>query len=657
MSYTADEKRMFDKIAGCVRALTLEATEKAQSGHPGLPLGCAEFGALLYSELLQHSPKNPNWKNRDRFILSGGHGSMLLYSLLHMSGYDLSMDDIKGFRVLGSKCPGHPEYNETPGVETTTGPLGQGLSTAVGMAIAQKHESEMWNIFDNHIITLAGDGDMMEGVVHEAISYAGMQELNNLIVVYDRNKVTIDGGIEITFTENVSKTFEACGWDTISCNGYDYDEITDAITKAKQSQKKPTLIVMDTFIGKGVPKVENTSKAHAGAMGKDSIAYVREQAGLDAEEFTVPSEVYSFFSKKCKEWAIKSEKWEAENKAVLEEIDNSKMQIDSTITKKIVDSIKPGDMIESRTTLSQYINAIQENDITVMGGTADLNNPCLKTMTKFNVFNPKNRKGNFFNFGVREHGMAAIANGMKLYEPKFTIYSSTFLSFVDYLRPALRLSALMKLPVVYNLAYDSIFIGEDGPTHQPIEQLPSIRCMPNLSIIRPGDAQEGAVSGEMAFSREDGPTAVITTRQKLECFKKEDENWIDNMKKYGAYIVRGEKADLKNIVIATGSEVSSTLKAIEKMENNENIRLISMPCRDIFISSNQELREKLIPKNIKCAVVEASAESGWSEISNMKVVFIGLNQFGTSAPGDIVGKVRGMDSDSIAKRLVQGLER
>ncbi len=657
MSYTANEKRMFDKIAGCVRALTLEATEKAQSGHPGLPLGCAEFGTLLYSELLQHNPKNPNWKNRDRFVLSGGHGSMLLYSLLHMSGYDLSMEDLKGFRVLGSKCPGHPEYNETPGVETTTGPLGQGVSTAVGMAIAQKHESEIWDIFDNHIIALCGDGDMMEGVVHEAISYAGMQKLNNLIVVYDRNQITIDGGIEITFTEDVAKTFEACGWDTLSCNGYDYDEIASAINKAKQSSENPTLIVMDTFIGKGVPKVENTSKAHAGAMGRDSIAHVREQAGLDPQEFSVPSEVYSFFEEKNKEWSKIADKWESDNKEVLEEIQNSKMKIDESISQNIVDSIKIGDMVESRATLSQYIDAIQKNDITVMGGTADLNNPCLKTMTEFNVFNPQNRKGNFFNFGVREHGMAAIANGMKLYEPMFTIYSSTFLSFVDYLRPALRLSALMQLPVVYNLAYDSIFIGEDGPTHQPIEQLPSIRCMPNLSIIRPGDAQEGAVSGEMAFARTDGPTAVITTRQKLECFEKEDKNWVENMKKFGAYIVKRESTELKNIVVATGSEVATTLKAVEKMENNENIRLISMPCRDIFISSNQELKENLIPKDIRCAVVEAAAESGWSEISNMKVSFIGLNQFGTSAPGEIVGKVRGMDSDSIAKRLEKGLER
>jgi len=654
MKYTDSEKKEFDRVAGCVRALTLEAIEKAQSGHPGLPLGCAELGTLLYTDLLQHNPIDPNWKNRDRFVLSGGHGSMLLYSLLHLSGYDLSIDDIKAFRSLGSKTPGHPEYGETPGVETTTGPLGQGLATSVGMAIAQKRDQAIWPAFDNRVVVLAGDGDMMEGVVHEAVSLAGMQQLNNLIVIYDKNNITIDGNIDITFTENTRERFEACGWTVLTCSGYDYDDIRDKYDQAKASTDKPVLIIAQTLIGKGAPDFEDQPKAHSGAMGQAQIDHIRKVAGLSAEAFSVPEEVYEYFAEKRIGWKQKAEEWNTINQEILDEMDEIGDMNDYAFAKELIEAISVGDQIESRTAFSKYFEHIQLNNRNFIGGTADLNGPCLKEMKTFDTFVPENPAGNFLNYGVREHGMAAISNGIQLYDLKNKVYCSTFLSFVDYLRPSLRLSALMNIPVIYNLAYDSVYTGEDGPTHQPVEQLASIRCMPNVSVIRPGDAQEGVVCAEMVIANTDGPVCCITTRQKLNCFAKDDLDWAQNMRDKGAYIVRNESEDLQAIVVASGSEVNTALEAVEQLDNNQNIRVVSMPCREKFYRLETDLREEIVPMDVQAVVVEAAAEQGWSELSNQKVHFIGVSEFGTSAPGDIVAKARGMDPSAVSKKL-QGL--
>jgi transketolase len=651
MPFSDRDKAIFDRIAACVRALTLEAIEKASSGHPGMPLGCAEIGTLLFTELLQHSPTDTQWLNRDRFVLSSGHGSMLLYSLLHLCGYAIDIEDIKQFRCADAKCPGHPEFGVTPGVETTTGPLGQGLATAVGMAIAQKKEQARWGIFNNRIVVIAGDGDMMEGVVHEAVSLAGMQQLNNLIVIYDSNRFTIDGSTDITFTENVAMTFEACGWKTLRCNGYDYDEIASVYTEAKRSIDKPVLIIADTIIGKGAPSVADNAKAHAGAVGQADIDYIRKSAGLPSNAFSIPQDIYEFYAQKRQEWENNSNLWMAMHEGIVKQLRSQHIVYDQNLVQDMIDAIPIGSAIESRTSFSEFFQKLQLANSFFIGGTADLNVPCLKAMTTFNMFTPDNRHGNFISYGVREHGMAAISNGIKLYQPENIVYAATFLTFVDYLRPALRLSALMELPVIYILAYDSIYIGEDGPTHQPIEQLPSLRCMPNLAVIRPADAQEGVVCAKMAVERKGGPVACVTTRQKLKCFEKFDLNWQENMSRNGAYIVKKETKTLAYTIVATGSEVFSVLCALEKLEDNGSIRVVSMPCREYFYARDMHERNEIVPVDRKVIVVEASADQGWSGLSNQKVTFIGIDSFGFSAPGDIVARAKGMDAGSIARRI------
>jgi len=651
MPYSDQDKAIFDRIAACVRALSLEAIEKAASGHPGMPLGCAEIGTLLFSELLQHSPTDTQWPNRDRFVLSSGHGSMLLYSLLHLCGYGISIEDIKQFRSLDTKCPGHPEFGVTPGVETTTGPLGQGLATAVGMAIAQKQEQARWGIFSNRIVVVAGDGDMMEGVAHEAVSLAGMQQLNNLIVIYDSNRFTIDGSTDITFTEDVAMTFEACGWKTLRCNGYDYDEIALAYSNAKESIDKPVLIIADTIIGKGAPSVADNAKAHAGAVGQADIDHIRKSAGLPSNAFSNPKDVYEFFAHKRQEWDHTANTWMAMHEGIVRQLRSQKLAYDKDLVQKIIDNNPVGSAAESRTSFSEFFQNLQLANPFFIGGTADLNVPCLKGMTVFNMFTPNNRRGNFISFGVREHGMAAISNGIRLYQPTNIVYAATFLTFVDYLRPALRLSALMELPVIFILAYDSIYIGEDGPTHQSIEQLPSLRCMPNLAVIRPADAQEGVVCAKMAIERRGGPVACVTTRQKLKCFGKFDSNWQESMIRYGAYIVKKETESLLYTIVATGSEVYSVLSSLKNLKDHKSIRVVSMPCREYFYAQELSIRNQIVPVDKNVVVVEAAAEQGWSGLSNRKVNFIGINTFGKSAPGEIVARAKGMDADSIVVRI------
>lgn len=588
MYYTELQRATFDTIAACVRALTLEAIETAQSGHPGLPLGCAELGTLLYSELLRHDPARPDWMDRDRFVLSGGHGSMLLYALLHLSGYDISLDDIRRFRAWGSKCPGHPEHGVTPGVEMTTGPLGQGLASAVGMAIAQKQDQARWGVFNNRTIVLAGDGDMMEGVVHEAVSLAGMQQLDNLIVLYDSNRFTIDGTTDITFTEQVGMTFSACGWHVSKCSGYDYEAITSAYAKAHDRVGSPSLIIVETIIGKGAPHFEDQAKAHCITMGQAEIDLIREQAGLPAEPFTLPQQVYDHFAAKRAEWALEQERWRQTHSDTIAEIEGQVLACDPDYVRSLSSSVPVGALVESRTTFSQLFQQLHSDNPQFIGGTADLSSPCLKSMTTFDLFTPDNRTGNFINFGVREHAMAAIANGIQLYQLRDVVYCATFLSFVDYLRPALRMSALMELPVIYLLAYDSIYNGEDGPTHQPVEQLPALRCMPNIRVIRPADAQEGAVCAGMAVSKShQGPVVCLTTRQKLTCFAKYDADWQLHMELYGAYIVKREVDALQLTVVATGSEVYTVLRAVEGLTcgglvMSGCVRVVSMPCRELF---------------------------------------------------------------------------
>lgn len=650
-----ETKIMLDKIAATARILALEAIEKANSGHPGVPTGCAELGALLYSELLQHDPSEPDWLNRDKFVLSAGHGSMFLYAYLHLAGYPVSLEDIKNFRSLGSITPGHPEFGVTPGVETTTGPLGQGLATAVGMAIAQKHQMALYNeqekIFTHSVVALAGDGCMMEGVAYEAISLAGTLALDNLIVFYDSNAITIDGRTDITFTEDVGKRFEACGWAVETCSGYDYEALTQAYYTAKYQTSKPTLIIARTTIGKGAPHFENTSKAHSGAMGRAEIALVKEAAGFPVtEEFFVPAEVSAHFEKKQAYWKALRCSWQEKYAMVEASIVSRTLDLEEALSLVPTSKVTIGEMVESRTTMNEFLDCVQQKNRGLLGGSADLTSPCLKGMDTYHVFSSTDYTGNFIHYGVREHAMAAIANGIAL-QTGMKTYCATFLSFVDYLRPALRLSALMDLPVLYILAYDSIYNGEDGPTHQPIEQLASVRAMPNVVVIRPADAQEGIVCARMALQEKSKPVACLTTRQKLECFAKADSEWEEHMETMGAYIVKDSEHEPGYTIVATGSEVATVIHAVAGMSNRDSIRIVSMPCREYFTAREQAVKDHIIPPASKVIVVEAAVEQGWSVLSAEKVIFIGVEGFGTSAPGDIVAKEKKLDVASVQQRL------
>lgn len=656
MNFEDIDSRNLDRAAASVRALTLEAIERAQSGHPGLPLGCADLGVMLFSGLLQYDPQEPQWPNRDRFVLSGGHGSMLMYALLHISGYDVSIDDLKHFRSLGSKTPGHPEYGETPGIETTTGPLGQGLATAVGMALAQKHQMQQFSkeegMFDNRVVVLAGDGDLMEGVVQEAVSFAGVQKLDNLILFYDSNEVTIDGRTDLTFSDDTAGRFSACGWEVLHCDGHDHRSIAEAYTKAHRMGGRPSVIIMRTKIGRGAPGFEGQPKAHAGAMGQDVIDHIRREAGIPAEAFSVPEDVYACFSEKQKSSAQRTRLWNDKYREVYERYLQQEIPaVDEQKVVELIEGVSVGDMIESRTTFSMLLDDVQQKHSCLLGGTADLRDPCLKGMTCFDVHTPEHREGNFLYYGIREHGMAAVSNGIKLYDPVYQVYCSTFLSFADYLRPALRLSALMGLPVMYILAYDSVYIGEDGPTHQPVEQLPSLRCMPNLKVYRPADAQEAVVCAQTALQQQDGPSACLSTRQKLCCFEKEQKDWQRSIIDRGAYIVKEASSELKGTIVATGSEVYSTLEAVSSIEEAAAYRIVSMPCRERFLEACAEERSALVPYDSHVIVVEAAEEQGWSALSSQKIDFIGIHEFGTSAPGDAAAAARGIDAEGIGKKI------
>ncbi len=643
-----------NKTISSLRMLSVDMIEKAKSGHPGLPLGSAPMLYTLYKDFLNFNPEKPKWINRDRFVLSAGHGSAILYSLLNLFGFDVSIDDIKNFRQWGSKTPGHPEYGDTDGVDATTGPLGQGITMAVGMALAEAHMRshftvDGWSPVDHYTYALVGDGCLMEGISHEAASFAGSHKLGRLIVLYDSNNISIEGNTDITFHDDTLKRFEAYGWHTQRVeDGNDIEKIKEAIENAKKDER-PSIIEVKTVIGFGAGSVEGSEKSHGAPIGEDNRkALVEKIKWNETEEFTVPEDVrenaakiveekkkiYVEYKKKLKEYESKNpEKYR-------EYIDWIHFKHEADLSKLLDSKEKDATRSASGAALQEVAKAIPN----MIGGSADLgpsNNSQIKDsgFISSSDYNERN-----IHFGVREFAMAAISNGIALHGG-LKPFCATFFVFSDYMKPAMRLAALMNLPVTYILTHDSIGVGEDGPTHEPIEHLAMLRSLPNFSVIRPADFNETVHAWEVA-QKATKPTALILSRQKLETLKMESENL-----KYGAYIAKTEKDKLDLIVVATGSEVGVTMEASKILEDKGyGVRVVSMPSWDLFDEQDKEYRESVLPCGVKTASVEALSTFGWDRYTKGGLK-IGLDRFGASAPGSELFEHFGFTPEKIADKL------
>ena len=651
-------------IANTIRGLSVDGVAAANSGHPGMPLGMADVCAVLWSEHMNFNPKNPKWLNRDRFILSAGHGSMLIYSLLHLYGYDLSMDDLKAFRQWGSKTPGHPENFVTAGVETTTGPLGQGVANAVGFALAEASLAARYNregseIIDHYTYVVAGDGCLQEGISHEACSFAGHNKLGKLIMLYDSNNITIDGPTHISFTEDTRKRFEAYGWQVLEIDGHDYDQINTAIAEAKKEKSKPSIIICKTIIGFGSPNRAGTSKAHGEPFPAEEIELMKEKLGLPKDKsFFVPDEISDLRAKTQEKGENLENKWNElwenyknKNQEAAKELENS---IKGEISKEALDIPQFGSekAIATRSASGTVLNHIAKYIPQLMGGSADLT-PSNNTLPAGEEsFSPENPKGRYIRYGVREHGMAAIMNGMALHGGVLP-YSGTFFVFSDYMRPAMRMSALMEQQVVYVLTHDSIGLGEDGPTHQPEAHLWAYRMIPNMTVIRPMDANETAEAWKSALKNKKGPTCLVLTRQNLPVYDRAGLGWAKSEEaQKGGYVLCEDK-DFEAIIIATGSEVELAVEAKTKLnEQGVKVRIVSMPSTNIFDEQPQEYKESVLPKNIlKRVAVEAGVTLGWYKYVGLEGRVIGLDRFGASAPYKTLYKEFGITTDAIVEAV------
>ncbi len=644
-------------VANSIRALSMDQIQKAKSGHPGLPLGCAELGALIFGEILRHNPKASDWADRDRFVLSAGHGSALLYSLLHLSGYDLSMEDLKSFRQLGSRTPGHPEYGWTDGVETTTGPLGAGFTNAVGMAIAEQMLAAKFNtpehsIVDHFTYVLSGDGCMMEGLTSEAASLAGTLGLGKLVVFYDDNGITIEGKTDLAFTENVKGRFEAYNWQVLSGDAYDIDGIMKLVDEAKKETSKPSLIILKSIIGKGSPNKAGSHSVHGAPLGPDEIIEARKVLGIPVDQdFYVFPEARKYFEDKAagwssayEEWKKTFEAWKKANPELAAEWEAYMAGASVTVASDKLPGFKVGDKIATRSASGKTLVKICGEAGNVVGGSADLA-PSNNTVVPENGdFSAVNRLGRTLHFGIREHAMGGISNGIVLHGG-LRSYCATFLSFADYMRPTVRLAAIMKIPTVFIFTHDSIYVGEDGPTHQPVEQLESLRVIPNVQVIRPGDAQEVEVAWQMAMETADKPTCMAFTRQDIVVYEKEDRQWKKNMRR-GAYIVKDCAGTPDVVVVATGSEVSLAVAAAEKTK--KKVRVVSMPCRELFEAQSAAYRNKLLPKGVRVVVAECGIPTGWRGYADEKDI-LGISTFGESGKYADVAARFGYTAENLAK--------
>jgi transketolase len=645
------------KAANVVRGLSMDGVQQANSGHPGLPMGAADIATVLWTQYLKHNPKDPNWADRDRFILSGGHGSMLLYSLLHLTGYDVSVDDLKDFRQWHSKTPGHPEYGDTPGVETTTGPLGQGISNGVGFALAEaslaaRYNEPEYNVVDHFTYVIATDGDLQEGVSHEACAFAGHNKLGKLVVLYDDNDITIDGKTSLSFTEDVLMRFKAYGWHIQSINGHNPKEISDAIMAAKMASDKPSIIACKTIIGKGSPNKQNTSGVHGSPLGADEIKLAKKALGIpEDEEFYEPEDVMSYFGKAIAsgarlqaEWNELFARYESEHPQKAAEY----MSLDNIdVNGLAIEPFNTGDSKATRSASGAVLNQIAGQIPALVGGSADLTPSNNTFPSSEEAFSPENLTGRYIHYGIREHGMGAIMNGMTLHGGVVP-YAGTFFVFTDYMRPAMRMAALMGIRVIYVLTHDSIGLGEDGPTHQPIAHLASLRAMPNITVFRPADANETIIGWQQALKNENGPTCLVLTRQNLPVLDSKD---VADAAKGGYVLVDDE--GFEAIIIATGSEVEIAMEAKQKLnEQGKKVRVVSMPSTELFDAQSDDYKESVLPASCEARVaIEAGATLGWYKYVGLKGGVVGIDRFGASAPYKEIYERLGITSENLVKEV------
>ncbi len=654
------------ELANAVRALSMDAVQKAKSGHPGAPMGMADIAEVLWNDHLRHNPNHPGWVDRDRFVLSNGHGSMLLYSLLHLSGYDLPMEEIKQFRQLHSKTPGHPEYGYTPGVETTTGPLGQGLTNAVGMAVAEKTLAAQFNrnghnIVDHYTYVFVGDGCLMEGVSHEACSLAGRLGLNKLIVFYDDNGISIDGDVEGWFADDTPRRFEAYGWNVIrDVDGHNAAAIAKAIEQAKAETSRPTLICCKTIIGYGAPNAAGTHECHGAPLGEDEVAAARKNLGWEYEPFVIPEEIYKGWDAREKgaqwerEWKDRFDKYRAEFPQLAAEFERRMAgELPADWHQKAADFIQTvnakGESIATRKASQNSINGYAPLLPELLGGSADLAGSNLTTWSGSKGIN-EDPAGNYIFYGVREFGMTAMMNGLALHGG-FIPYGGTFLIFSEYARNAVRMAALMKTRSILVYTHDSIGLGEDGPTHQPVEQLATLRLIPNMSVWRPCDTVETAVAWKAAIERTEGPTSLVFSRQSLP-HQERDEAALAGIAR-GGYILRDADGEPEVIIIATGSEVSLAVEAAKVMtEKGRRVRVVSMPSTDVFDAQDDAYRESVLPAVCrKRLAVEAGMGEYWRKYVGLEGEIIGMNRFGESAPGGVLFKHFGFTVENVVAHV------
>ncbi|HZK19592.1 MAG TPA: transketolase [Treponemataceae bacterium] len=641
-------------VAASIRSLSIDAIQAANSGHPGLPLGAAELAAVLYGEIMKHNPANSKWKDRDRFVLSAGHGSMLIYAILHLAGYKITLDDIKNFRQLDSICPGHPEYGITDGVEATTGPLGQGIAMAVGMAIAEKMLAAKFNtkkniIVDHYTYTMVGEGCLMEGISYEACSFAGSQKLGKLIVFYDCNKVSIDGKTCDVFSEDIEKRFVACGWHVQSASMYEMENICSLVNNAK-SDERPSLIILDSVIGKYSP-FAGMSDSHGAPLGVDNVKATKKAMGIpENKDYYVLPEAYKYFENKKASYAKAENDWNREFDAWKKENPSLAIEWDAFWNEKTIADIKMpeyevGSKLATRSASGDCLSIYDKAYKNIVGGSADLQGPN-KTNLESDDFCPANPEGRYIRYGVREFAMAAISNGIALHGG-LKPFCATFMVFADYLRPALRLSALQNVTVLYIFTHDSIFVGEDGPTHQPIETISALRSIPNVQVLRPGDAEETVVAWEIAMESKNMPVCLSLTRQDVPVYEKEDPDWKNTIK-CGAYIVKKGSTNPDVTILATGSEVSMALKAAKI--SNKKVRVVSVLDRELFRNQPSVLKETIVGVG-RTMVVEAGTKMGWEGFVSCEKDLFCIDQFGSSAPGNKVAEGLGFTAKTLAALL------
>jgi transketolase len=657
------------ELANAIRALSMDAVQKANSGHPGAPMGMADIAEVLWNDHMKHNPANPKWADRDRFVLSNGHGSMLIYSLLHLTGYELSMEDLKQFRQLHSKTPGHPEYGYAPGVETTTGPLGQGISNAIGMALAEKVLASQFNkpgheIVDHYTYVFLGDGCMMEGISHETCSFAGTLGLGKLIAFWDDNGISIDGHTEGWFTDNTPGRFESYGWDVVrGVDGHDSAAIEAAIQAAKAEAGKPSLICCKTTIGFGSPNLAGSHDCHGAPLGEDEIKLTRETLGWNHEPFVIPDEIYAGWDAKARgaeaesAWSDKFATYKAAHPDLAAEFERRmagdlpadwEEKANAFIKEVAAKAEKKATRVHSKGTLDGYAPLLPE----FVGGSADLT-PSNNTFNKVSKYinadhgKPQDFTGNYLSYGVREFGMSAIMNGLALHGG-VRPYGATFLMFSEYARNALRMAALMKINPIFVYTHDSIGLGEDGPTHQPIEQIPTLRMIPNMSNWRPCDGTETAVAWKAAIERKSGPTCLIFTRQNLTPIERSDQQIADIAR--GGYVLRDCEGTPEAIIIATGSEVEIAIKGAEL--SGKKVRVVSMPSTDVFDVQDPAYKESVLPASVTARVaVEATVPGGWYKYVGMNGKVIGINRFGESAPAGLLFMEFGFTAENVAKAV------